>query len=102
MHDQQAKGAVRLGIRRALCTRKIRRENASLLAVLAVVVSLAVAGILMQSGRAMIQEQRVLDCPVAADGSVAHTHNEDCYDADGRLVCSLPPCAAEGAAARKG
>ena len=90
MHDQQAKGAVRQGIRRVLRTRKIRRENTGLLAVLAVVVSLAVAGILMQNGRAMIQEQRVLDCPVAADGSVAHTHNEDCYDAEGRLVCSLP------------
>ena len=81
---------VRREAKRAIRSMKIRRENARVFAVLAIFVALAVTGVLMQHGRAMIHEERVLDCPVVADGSVAHTHGESCYDADGNLVCQLP------------
>ena len=88
--DSRTTNHVRREADRAVRSRKSRRENARLLAVLAVFVVLAVAGITMQGGHAMTHEERVLDCPVAADGTVAHAHNEDCYDADGILVCQLP------------
>ena len=90
MKGARATVSIRQNVKRALKASKIRRENARVLAVLAVFVSLAVAGILMQNGRAMIREERVLDCPVAADRTVAHTHDESCYDDEGRLVCQLP------------
>ena len=90
MKDARATVSIRQNVKRALRASKIRRENARVLAVLAVFVSLAVAGILMQHGRAMTHEERVLDCPVAADGAVAHAHDESCYDEEGRLVCQLP------------
>ena len=88
--DSRQTDRVRRDADRAIRSMKVRRENARLLAVLAVFVSLAVAGITMQGGRAMTHEEQVLDCPVAADGSVAHTHDDSCYDEEGRLVCLLP------------
>ena len=88
--DGRQTSRVRREAKRAIRSMKIRRENAQVFAVLAVFVSLAVAGILMQHGRAMTHEERVLDCPVAADGAVAHAHDESCYDEEGRLVCQLP------------
>ena len=88
--DGRQTSRVKREAKRAIRSMQIRRENARVLAVLAVFVSLAVAGILMQHGRAMTHEEQVLDCPVAADGAVAHAHDESCYDADGNLVCQLP------------
>ena len=88
--DNRPTDRVRREVSRAIRSRKIRLENARLLAVLAVFVVLAVAGITMQNGRAIVHEERVLDCPVAADGAVAHTHDDSCYDEEGRLVCQLP------------
>ena len=57
-------------------------------ALLAVVVALGVTLVLMQNGVAMTHTEVVLDCHVAGD--VAHTHNVDCYNSDGELVCPLP------------
>ncbi len=58
---------------------------------LAIVVSLGTVAVLRMPGIAMTGQTRVLDCPYA-DGSavLAHTHNDDCYDAEGNLVCTLP------------
>lgn len=55
---------------------------------LALCVAAVVAIALHQNGIAMVHKEKVLTCPVTQ--TVAHTHNEDCYDADGNLVCSLP------------
>ena len=43
---------------------------------------------LRMTGVATTQTTRVLDCPYV--GVAAHTHNTDCYDNDGNLVCPLP------------
>ncbi|MBR3384305.1 MAG: hypothetical protein IKG69_03735, partial [Atopobiaceae bacterium] len=58
------------------------------LAVLAAVVAFAVPLAFRQHGITMTTQQTVLNCHYAGNG--AHTHNEDCYDADGNLVCPLP------------
>lgn len=57
------------------------------LACTAAVVILGVALSLRQSGQAATYEVTILDCQYAGNG--AHTHNDDCYDADGNLVCPL-------------
>ena len=59
-----------------------------ILAFMALVVGLGVTAMLKQNGVAMTHTEVVLDCHVA--GEVAHTHNADCYDDEGRLVCTLP------------
>ncbi len=59
-----------------------------LLACLSVVVALGVASMLTTRGISMVRQEMVLDCHY--DGNGAHTHNADCYDADGNLVCPLP------------
>ena len=58
---------------------------------LALVVALGTTAVLTLPGIAMTHKNRVLDCPYA-DGELvlAHTHNSDCYDANGNLVCTLP------------
>ena len=67
-----------------------KRQNAylRLLALAAVAVAVVVAIGLMQNGVAMVHTEVVLDCH--ATPGVAHTHNVDCYDDDGNLVCPLP------------
>ena len=58
---------------------------------LAMIVSLATESILTLPGVALTRQVRVLDCPYEHAGyTVAHTHNDDCYDSDGYLVCPLP------------
>ena len=60
----------------------------SALACAAVFVVIGVSLLLRQQGVAMAHEVTVLDCHYA--GNAAHTHNADCYDEDGTLVCPLP------------
>ena len=79
---------VRRRIARILGDKRRRDEYLTALAMLAVVVVVAVAAVLTQQGHAATQEVRVLDCPVT--GTVAHAHDESCYDGDGNLVCPLP------------
>ena len=79
---------VRRRIARILGDKRRRDEYLAALAMLAVVVVVAVAAVLTQQGHAATQEVQVLDCPVT--GTVAHAHDESCYDGDGNLVCPLP------------
>lgn len=61
------------------------------LAVLAAVAAIVAGGValaLRQRGEAKVHEITVLDCQYTGNG--AHTHNADCYDAEGNLVCPLP------------
>ena len=57
------------------------------LVILAVVVAFAVPLSMRQSGIAMATTETRLNCQYA--GSGAHTHNADCYDDQGNLVCPL-------------
>ena len=79
---------VRKQIARLLSNKQRRNQYLVALSLLALVVSLGVASALTQQGHAATQEVRVLDCPVT--GTVAHTHDDSCYDKDGNLVCPLP------------
>lgn len=53
----------------------------------AVGVGLGVFISMRQTGVAKVHEVRVLECPY--EGLAAHTHNADCYDEEGNLVCQL-------------
>ena len=75
-------------INRFLTERKSHRRWLSFLLCCALLVSGATAGILMLTGIAFSKEERELRCPVTEQ--VAHTHDENCYDEDGKLVCPLP------------
>ena len=66
---------------------KSHRRYLRVFAFVALVVALTVAGMLRQHGVALTRTETVLDCQYSGDG--AHTHNDDCYDADGKLVCPL-------------
>ena len=57
------------------------------LAILAAVVAFVVPLAMRQHGVAMATTETRLNCQYAGNG--AHTHNADCYDADGNLVCPL-------------
>ena len=57
-------------------------------ACLAVLVAVAVPLVMRQYGVAMTTTETRLACQYAGNG--AHTHNADCYDAYGNLVCPLP------------
>ena len=65
-----------------------RMQALGILVILALVVSINVGLVLRRRGLAKTQEVRVLDCPFS--GVAAHTHEPECYDADGNLVCPLP------------
>ena len=79
---------VRSQIVRLLNDKRHRKEYLAALTLLALAVTLGVASVLTQQGHAATQEVQVLDCPVT--GTVAHAHDESCYDGDGNLVCPLP------------
>lgn len=87
MARSHSNSTIRTRIAQVLRSRKLRRENRSVLAVLALVVVVGVAAVLMQHGLAKRYTMRVLDCHYI--GNVAHTHNQDCFDEDGNLVCPL-------------
>lgn len=60
----------------------------AVLAAIAAIVAGGTALALRQRGEAKVHEITVLDCQYTGNG--AHTHNADCYDAEGNLVCPLP------------
>ena len=68
---------------------KSRRHNIIIVfACVALLVAAGVALALRRNGRAATKQEQVLSCPVT--GTVAHHHDESCYDAEGNLVCRLP------------
>ena len=71
-----------------LLSKSRRAQYLKVFAVLAACVVVAVAIVLHQNGVAMTHKEQVLTCPVT--GTVAHTHDQSCYDKDGNLVCTLP------------
>lgn len=75
-------------IAKVLLSKSRRATYLRVFAVLALCVMAGVAFALHQNGIAMVHKERVLTCPVTQ--TVAHEHNEDCYDTDGSLVCPLP------------
>ena len=74
-------------IRKLLESNEKRSRYLRLLVVAALAVALAVAASFIDNAVAMNHPQLVLDCHATND--VAHTHNADCYDKDGNLVCPL-------------
>lgn len=67
------------------------RERKGYFAMLCLVAAFVVAGVVMSLAEAAItltRTERILTCHFS--GEAAHTHNEDCYDASGQLVCKLP------------
>ena len=70
-----------------LLSAKRHTRYIGILACLALVVAFGVTMGLRRNGRAATVTQTVLDCHAAS--GVAHSHNADCYDADGNLVCPL-------------
>lgn len=65
-----------------------RRRGIVLFVCMAILVSFGVERLLRQQGITLTGAQQVLDCQETR--VVAHTHNADCYDQDGNLVCPLP------------
>ena len=57
-------------------------------AAIAAVVAAGTALALRRRGLAKVHEITVLDCQYTGNG--AHTHNADCFDAAGNLICPLP------------
>ena len=78
---------VRQHIAALLLSARRYRRYVALLALGALVVGLCVGSGLVQMAAAMSHTEKVLDCHYAGNG--AHTHNADCYDANGNLVCPL-------------
>lgn len=83
MEDQ-----IRKRIAQLLSTYKSHARQAGVLACLALLVALGVTKGLSKYGVTMSVPTQVLDCHYTGNG--AHTHNEDCYDENGTLVCPLP------------
>ena len=67
---------------------KQHRRYLSIFLCLALLIAAATVALLTREGVAMTKTVSVLSCPFS--GVAAHTHNADCYDADGNLVCPLP------------
>ncbi|MBQ9330234.1 MAG: hypothetical protein IJ221_04525, partial [Oscillibacter sp.] len=81
---------------RLLHEQKKRKYMAAILFVLALVSFLQTTAILTRKGEALSKKNMVLECHYHVQtgegyaGYVVHVHNEDCYDAEGTLVCELP------------
>lgn len=96
---------------RIIRDKKNRKRYLAVFVCLAAIVSLGTATALKYSGIAMTHKEKVLRCSykvhehknscyVKQDGKkvlncgyadyVVHVHNDDCYDANGNLVCPLP------------
>ena len=72
-----------------------RREHDRLIALilcLSLIVSMGTFAVFHKKAVAKTYIRQVLDCPLAAEGAglVVHTHNDDCYDENHNLVCTLP------------
>ena len=82
------KNQTRRHIRRINKAQRQRHYVVAVFACVALVLATGVAFALRGNGRAATHQEQVLSCPVT--GTVAHTHDGNCYDADGNLVCTLP------------
>ncbi|MBR3317777.1 MAG: Cna B-type domain-containing protein [Atopobiaceae bacterium] len=80
--------SVQDNIQRLTAAAKRRRRGILIFVCMAVLVSFGVERLMRQQGITLTTTQQVLDCKET--GIVAHTHNADCYDQDGNLVCPLP------------
>ena len=70
-----------------LQTRRNHRRWTMLVVLLAVLVSSGTFLVLRHNAIAATYKKRILDCQQIS-GTVAHIHNDDCYDKNG-LVCTL-------------
>ena len=79
-------------LRRILRDHQARRRSIALILCLSMVVSLGVFSGLRKDAVAKTYTRVVLECPYMADDAaqVVHTHNDDCFDEVGNLVCTLP------------
>ena len=75
-------------VRHIASNKRHQHKRVALLSVLAALVVLGVVHALLLNGRAATKQEQVLSCPVT--GTVAHHHDDNCYDAEGKLVCKLP------------
>ena len=82
------KNQTRRHIRRINKAQRQRHYVVAVFACVALVLATGVAFALRRNGRAATHQEQVLSCPVT--GTVAHTHDGNCYDADGNPVCTLP------------
>ena len=73
--------------KRLMATARRRHWGIALFVCMAVLVSFGVERLLRQQGITLAATQQVLDCKETR--VVAHTHNADCFDPDGNLVCPL-------------
>ena len=70
-----------------LRNKKEKKKVALLALCLSLMVGAGTLAVLHLTGIAMTHESKVLECHFT--GEAAHTHNDDCYDGDGNLVCPL-------------
>ena len=76
--------------------RKAHKRRVAMFLCLAILVGLGTTAVLRETGVAMTHTEKVLDCQLELPSGegyadyVVHVHNDDCYDADGNLVCQLP------------
>ncbi len=69
-----------------------RRGLAAVILCLSVIVAVGTFAVLRRNAQAKIYTTRILECPYMEPDAepVAHIHNDDCYDAIGNRVCTLP------------
>ncbi|MBQ9663003.1 MAG: hypothetical protein IJV40_07655, partial [Oscillospiraceae bacterium] len=79
-------------LKRIMRNHKAQTRWIALVLCLSMIVSLGTFATLHKTAVAQTYTRKVLDCPYAAENAeqVAHTHNADCYDEEGKLVCTLP------------
>lgn len=82
------RATVKARLANRLLNNRAHEQKRMLYTCLGILICIGVALILRKLALAQIHTERVLDCPV--QGTVAHLHDESCYDEDGELVCPLP------------
>ncbi|MBQ9663309.1 MAG: Cna B-type domain-containing protein [Oscillospiraceae bacterium] len=79
-------------LKRIIRNHETQNRWIALVLCLSMLVSLGTFATLHKTAVAQTYTKEVLDCPYTAEGAepVAHTHNDDCRDESGSLVCTLP------------
>ena len=83
-------------LKKLLSAKKQYKRYVALLLCLSLMVGLATFSALTRKGEALTHQKRVLECawkPTEGEAYAdycAHTHNDDCYNEQGILVCPLP------------
>ena len=70
-------------------SRKLHNRWIQVFICLAIILIMILEPVLGKIGIALTHKKRILECPHTGE-MLAHMHNDDCYDADGNLVCTLP------------